>query len=303
VHVKRESSLTPEEEIKQLGIQQGADIVGIASVADINKYAPPGHRPDDILTGAKSTIVFSKRSIRGGWHSPDYRTSYSNQTAADILPSIAIAIAELIESKYGYYSLAEIPPSIGLNPSLSQKLCAEMAGLGTRSMAAGTLLNRELGLLTLGVCITAMPLVADVPMKEPVCPHPSCVKLWERRGTTPCLKTCPECLSGELEGGEIKWMRYDRRICFTRAQTEGTSTLLRTLLEAVNEPAPEVRRGILLGSFPRRVVEAIASGVVFGQCDECLRYCPICIRARTLKVKKPNPDAVSRRIHQQGGVS
>ena len=61
--------MTTEEEIKQFTIEQGADLVGIASVADINRYAPPGHRPDDVLTGAKSVVVFAKRPIQGAWHS------------------------------------------------------------------------------------------------------------------------------------------------------------------------------------------------------------------------------------------
>jgi hypothetical protein len=286
--------MTPEEEIKQFGLQRGAEQAGIASVADINRYAPPGHRPDDILTGAKSVVVFAGHTtLQGAWRSPDYRTHYSNRTFPRIRSGIAMAVAKFIESRYGYYSLAEIPPTVGFNPSLSLKLCAEMAGLGTRSMAAAILLNHELGLLSLAACITTMPLVADGPMKESVCPHPSCVELWERRRTIPCLETCPECLSGELDGEQIKWMRYDRRICSTRAQTEGMSTLLRTLVEGINQPDPEVRRSVLLGSFSRSVIQAIASGGVVGQCGECLRHCPICIQARRLKVKKLNPDAVS----------
>ncbi len=274
-----------EDEIKQLGIQRSADQVGIASVADINRYAPPGHRPDDILIGAKSVIVFAVRQEpRGAWRSPDYRTHHSNRDFY-IGIGIAGAVAKFIESKYGYYSLGQIPPNIGFNPSLSQKLCAEMAGLGTRSMAAAILLNHELGMLSLSTCITTMPLIADGPIKEPVCPHPSCVKLWEKRRTTPCLETCPECLLGELEGGQIKWMRYDRRICTTRAQNVGLGALQRTLLEAANEPDSEVRRSILLGSFSRSVLEQIAGGRIYSQCGECLRNCPICIRARSLKAK------------------
>jgi hypothetical protein len=196
-----------------------------------------------------------------------------------------MAVAKFIETNYGYYSLGQIPPPIGFHPSLSLKLCAEMAGLGTRSMAAGTLLNRELGLPNFSVCVTTMPLNADAPMREPVCPHPSCVKLWARNGTLPCLETCPECLSGELEGERIKWMRYDRRICSTRAQNEGMGALQRVLLEGANEPDPELRRSILLGSFSRCVVEAIASGSVTGQCSECVRVCPIHREAQTLTAR------------------
>ncbi len=278
--------MTPEAEIKQLGIQQGAELVGIASVTDINRYAPPGHRPDDILIGAKSVIVFAGYvALRGAWRSPDHRTHYQNRDFPRIRSGIAIAVAKFIEAEYGCYSLGEIPPSIGFNPSLSLKLCAEMAGLGTRSLAAAILLNHKLGMLSLSACITTMPLRADGPMKEPVCPHPSCVKLWERRRTTPCLETCPECLSGELEGGQIKWMRYDRRVCSTRAQNLSHGSFQRLLLEGINEPAPEVRRSMLLGSFSRNALQAIAYSTVIGQCAECLRNCPVCIRARSLKSK------------------
>lgn len=283
--------MTPEEEIKQLGLQRGADQVGIASVADINRYAPRGHRPDNILLGARSVIVFAGHTApRGAWRSPDYRTHYENRAFPRIRGGIAMDMAKFVETKYGHYSIGQIPPAIGFNPSLSLKLCAEMAGLGTRSMAAAIILNHKLGLLNLSVCVTTMPLTADGPMSEPICPHPSCVKIWEKRGTTPCLKTCPECLSGELEGKRIKWMRYDRRICSTRAQNLGMGSLQRTLLEASTEPNPEARRSMLLGSFTRGLMEAIASGGVTGQCGECLRNCPICIGARRLKVKASDPE-------------
>ncbi len=276
-----------EEEIKQFGIQRGADLVGIASVADINRYAPPGHRPDDILIGAKSVIVAAgRRTLRGGWRSPDYRTQYHNRDFAGIRFGVTLAMAKFIESKYGYYTLADTPPAIGLNPSLSFKLCAEMAGIGTRSLAGSIILNRELGMTNFYACVTTMPLIADGPLEEPVCPDPSCVKLWERRQTTPCLEVCPECLSGELEGERIKWMRYDRRICSTRAQNLSPFSFERLLLESIKEPDPEVRRSMLLGSFSRNVMQAVATGAVVSQCGECLRNCPICIRARRLKVKK-----------------
>ena len=201
------------------------------------------------------------------------------------ISGIAMAVAKFIESKYGYYSLADTPPPVGYNPSLSLKLCAEIAGMGTRSMAGGVILNQELGIISLAACITTMPLEANVPVKESICPHPSCIRQWEKHETTPCLEACPECLSGELEGGRIKWMRFDRRVCSTRAQTLSPFSFERLLVEGIKEPNAEVKRSILLGSFSRNAMQAIASATVFGQCMECLRNCPICIRARTLKAK------------------
>jgi hypothetical protein len=108
--------------------------------------------------------------------------------------------------------------------------------------------------------------------------------MWEKKGITPCLEACPECLSGELEDGKIKWMRFDRRICSTRAQNLGPFSFERLLMEAAKEPDPEERRSMLLGNFSRSALQAVAFASVVAQCFECLRNCPICRRARTLKV-------------------
>lgn len=257
--------MLPEQEIKELGIRRGADQVGIASVADINRYAPNGHRPGDILIGAKSVIVFAGHiAPRGVWLSPNDRTHYENQDFPRIRWGIAMDVAKFIENKFGYYSIGRTPSSVGLNPSLSLKLCAEMAGLGTRSMAGAIILNDRLGMLSFSACLTTMPLKADGPTEKPVCPHPSCIKMWKRRRTTPCLDTCPECLSGEIERGRIKWMKYDRRICSTRAQNVGMDPFKKLLVEAVNEGDFEIRRSLLLGSYAKSIIEAIAFGFTGG---------------------------------------
>lgn len=273
--------MSVEEVIKNLGIKQGANLVGIASVEDINKYAPEGYRPDDILTGAKSVIVLGGQlTPRGAWHSRRYNVHVMNRAfGIPYRNRIAFEVADFIEREYGYYC------TISSGPDLSGKLCAEMAGLGTRSMAAGIVLNKDLGLLNVGITITTMPLKADGPLEEQVCPHPSCVKRWEREGTTPCLEVCPECLSGELEDGKIKWMQYNRHLCATRAQTRSIGSFQRTLLEALNEQDPEKRKSIVMGSFFASVINAVATGTTMGQCGECLRGCPICIHARTLHPK------------------
>ena len=276
--------MTPEEEIKEFAKQRGAELVGIASVKDINRYAPPGYRPDDILPGARSVVVVAGRPLlNGAWRSPDHKAIPANFDFSRIRAGITTAVAKFIESKYGYYALADIPANTGFNASLSFKLCAEMAGLGTRSLAGGVVLNRELGIINLAVCITTMPLKADGPLLDLVCPDESCVKMWEKKGTTPCLEACPECLSGELEGDKIKWMKFDRRICSTRAQNLGPFSFERLLLEAAKEPDPEKRRSMLLGNFSRSALLSVSFGSILAQCFECLRNCPICIRARTLR--------------------
>ena len=116
---------------------------------------------------------------------------------------------------------------------------------------------------------------------------PSCVMRKDVAETTvPCLEACPECLSGELEGGRIKWMRFDRRVCSTRAQNLSPAPLQRMLLAAADEPDAGVRKSMLLGSFSRNALQAMASSTIVGQCGVCLRDCPVCIKGRTLKPRE-----------------
>jgi len=273
---------SPEKAIKAYGIKSGVSAVGIASVEDINKYAPLGHRPDDFLIGAKSVIVLVDRwGPKGTWQSPKQAVQMMNRTfPVPRRSAVSLAIANFIEEQYGYYSI-----SYG-GLEMSQKLCADLAGLDTRSMAAGIILNKEIGPLHIATTITTMPLEGDGPLQDPVCPHSSCVKRWARDKTTPCLETCPECLSGELQTGKIKWMRFNRHLCATRAQTTSISSFQRILLEAMNESDPEKRKIIVMGTFFTDIMRSITSGVIMGQCGECLRGCPIVLRSRTLRPKK-----------------
>ena len=270
-----------EEEIKKYCMEKyDTDAVGIASVEAINKYAPAGHRPDDYLIDAKSAIVLTRHGAgKGAFQSPAHTAHVANRSfGVPLRAAVNMDLAEHIEEEYGYYS-------ISAGGGLSDKLCAELAGLGTRCMAAGIILSNDFSLINIAVTFTTMPLKGDAPLTEPVCPHPSCVRRWERDRTTPCLETCPECLSGEIEDGKIKWMRYNRHLCATRAQTTSMGSFTRTLLEAMNEPDPDKRKMIVMGSFFRRSLSSLASNLSMGQCGECLRACPVSLRVRALRPK------------------
>ncbi|MDP2646339.1 MAG: hypothetical protein Q8P24_15480 [Desulfobacterales bacterium] len=273
--------MTVENEIKAYGIKLGADQAGIASVKDVNLIAPAGYRPDDILLGAKSVISYVARwTPRGAWQSPHYMMHHVNRSfGGSARMKVSLGVSHFIEKTYGYYALA----MEGM--MMSQKVPVELAGLGTRSLAGGIILNPELGPLNIATVLTTMPLEADPPLRDPVCPHRSCVTMYAKKKTTPCLDKCPECLSGELEKGSIKWMRFNRHLCATRAQTLSPSSFQRTLLEIINEPDPDKRKTMLLGGFFSNIMRQIAGGVFVGQCGECLRVCPVAIKARTLKPK------------------
>ena len=270
--------MDPEERIRQKAGELGARAVGFAGVEQINAIAPPGHRPDDLLPGARSVVVIGgAQPTAGAWRAG------SNEALTQVgynkapLAAAARALAVHIEEIFGYLALP-IPAGekCGRYPFLSLKLCAEMAGLGTRSMAGGVVLNKEHGLLFFNGVITTLPLAAEGPLAEPVCPHPVCVRLWNRRQTTFCLASCPECLSGEIQGERIGWMEYRQDLCSHRAKTSSTDVFQKLLLEAVNEPDPEIRKAILFGSRFSHAVHFLTNAAgLLGQCYNCLKRCPL----------------------------
>jgi epoxyqueuosine reductase QueG len=272
--------------IKDKALSLGASTVGIASVEAINPYAPPGHRPADMLKGARSVVVLGgNEPTAGAWRSGTNRVLGSIGYNRSQLASAARHLAYYIEKEFGYYAIP-IPSGnwIGHYPYVSLKLCAEMAGLGSRSMAGGVILNPQHGFLYFNAVITTMPLQEDAPPAEPVCPHPSCVRLYAKKKTTPCIDSCPDCLSGEIKDGKISWMEYRQELCYTRAQTTAMDAFQKLLLEAVNESDAEQRKAILFGSHFTRAVRSVAySSETSAQCFNCLKRCPV-VRQRVEKL-------------------
>lgn len=268
-------------EIKEKALAMGSRAVGIASVESINRFAPPGHRPSDHLKGARSVVVIGGgEPTAGAWKTGANRVLGSIGYNRSQLAGAARQLAYFIEQRYGYYTIP-IPTGdwVGHYPYMSLKVCAEQAGLGTRSMAAGILLNPQYGLLYFNGVITTQPLPEDGPLEKPVCPHDSCVRIWEKKRTTPCLSSCPDCLSGEIKDRRIRWMEYRQDCCYPRAQTTAMDAFRKLLLEAINESDSEQRKAILFGSHFTRVVRSMAySSELSAQCFNCLKRCPVVMK-------------------------
>lgn len=255
----------------------GARAVGIASVGDINRFAPKGYRPDDLLKRAKSVVIVAGgEPSAGAWRAGTHRTLASIGYNRSPMASAARNLSIFMEDYYRHFTIP-IPTGnkTGHQPYISLKLCAEMAGLGTRSMAGGIILNAEFGLLYFNGVITTMELEPDGPLEEPVCPAPSCVDIWEKKHTLPCLLSCTDCLSGELIDGRIHSMTYRQDRCYARAQSNSQDIFQKMLYEAINEPEPERRKAILFGSHFVRTARSVAySSDLSAQCFNCMKRCP-----------------------------
>jgi epoxyqueuosine reductase QueG len=265
--------------IKKAALRSGATVCGIAAAEAFDAHAPAGHRPGDLLPGARSVIVVGGSQPRAGdWRATSPSVLHSMGTTERI-QSVGRKLAQSIESELGYYALY-VPPGTasGDTPFLSFLLAAELAGVGSRSLA-GPVLNRDHGFMYWSVVLTTAPLETDARESEAACPAPACRDMWERQGTTPCLAVCPAsdggCLSGRLEAGRPVRTFYDAARCNSRVHTHWVGGFQKILEETLNEPDSEKRKMLVYGDFFTRTLWAVTySSTNIAQCFECMRVCP-----------------------------
>ncbi len=278
------------ERIKQFALEAGGDVVGIADPQSWDEHVPEGHRPYDILPGAKSVIVVGVRGpTAGAWRSPNHRVMEVN--GYDFRNDAAIhRVADMIEKEFDHLAIqAPGLPTGGHLPPMSMMLAAVLAGLGTRSLAANIILNPKYGLLYYSACITTLACDYDSMLEQDVCPHHMCVESFRRFGKTPCLASCPAdeggCLDGSIdENGRIEYSYYDRERCVSRAMNFGINSFQKALAQIVTEQDEERRDSMLHSDFFSRSCSAITHyKESVAQCFECMRVCPIGRAERKLK--------------------
>ena len=275
------------KELDALSRKGGAVITG---VADANAFTdvPEGQRPTDLLPKARSVYVVGGAQPRAGdWQSPIYQ-HMETTSFGDRVHNLVQRLSRFIEDEYGYYAIC-VPPGTdsGNRAFVSFAKAAELAGCGTPSLA-GPVLNPEYGFMYYSVLISTLPLEADKPLVEPVCPAPECTDMWEETGTTPCMATCPidegGCLGGRLENGRIVERRYDVARCSSRVETSWVPGFQKVLDKTLKEKDKEQQKLMLYSSlFTRTLWSMTYANVSQGQCFECMRVCPVGSKHRLKK--------------------
>ena len=267
--------------VAEYGLRKGALAVGVADIEALERVAPVGHRPGDLMPRVRSVISIGVGGMtRGAWSLSAKAMGYVGSAEA-MAYKIAYGMAYFLEHRFGapsIYCLPDTDQEAGPRvPFQSLKLHAEFAGLGARSLAGDILLHPEFGMLYFGSVFTELALEPDQPMADNPCPAPSCVELYRRSGKTPCMKYCPvQCLSGEIdENGEQSSMDFDMYKCAEMAQQY--EILPNLLGDAMNAATPEERQGVLYGEVSKMLFYKLSvnSGGLLAQCFECMRVCPI----------------------------
>ena len=278
------------ERVMSVGKKAGGLVVGVASVDAFNEFVPEGHRPSDLLPGARSVVVAGNQGpTAGAWRSPDHRVM--EITGYDFRENVAIHVmCDHIEQQLGHRAIqAGSLPTAGHQPPMSMMLAAVLAGLGTRSLAANIILNPEYGLLYYAALVTTLELEPDHVLEQDVCPARPCIQMYKKLGTTPCLASCPKdeggCLDGELdENGRIKYSYYDRERCTARSMNFGISSLQKSLVQITSAKDPEARRSMIYSDFFTQSLSAMCYyKESVAQCFECMRVCPVGQNHRRLK--------------------
>lgn len=277
--------------------KRGALAVGVADLAAIERIAPPGHRPSDIMPRVKSVIsVGVGGQTQGAWSVPSKALAYFGSTETRAY-SCVYALAFYIESAYGIPSVY-CPPDMDNEagprvPLQSLKLHAELAGIGARSLAGDILLHPDFGYMYFASVFTELDLPPDEPLAENPCPAPSCTDMFHKTGQTPCMKFCPaQCLSGTISAdGRQEEMHYDMAACAEMTQQyESVPAVIASALAAEDQ----AQRMDALFDPDNKMLwykMSVGSGGLLAQCFECMRVCPIATRA-------PDADPIRRRRHR-----
>ena len=187
--------------------RRGALAVGVADLGAIERVAPAGHRPTDIMPRVKSVIAVGVGGqTQGTWRVPAKAMAYFGSTETRAY-SCSYALAFFIESRFQVPSIY-CPPDLDNEegpriPLQSLKLHAELAGLGARSLAGDILLHPEFGYMYYASVFTELELPPDEPLAENPCPAPSCVRDVPPPGTDPLHEVLPGAvpLGDDRRGG------------------------------------------------------------------------------------------------------
>lgn len=282
-------------DVKQLALDLGADLVGIASAKTLNAF-PPDPRfpqtPERISPHVKSVIVLVQRIPVGAFRcKSNVPVQYIDMMVLRKMDKVSYRLAERLE-RAGFPSFVTAAQETDWNYKrasygrLSTRHLGIEAGLGTFGLEVN-ILTPEFGprIYLTGV-LTELELEADSPITEQVCIGESCSR---------CLYSCPT--------DAVRHFGIDKRACAQEAQEFGFTTILKYWEKFINADAEEQRRMIVdreLFGFWQGLLRVVGS---FGDCPRCLAVCPVGndYHAHLADIQKKIPEKTDEKVAKAKG--
>jgi epoxyqueuosine reductase QueG len=225
-------SMSLKEELKEQAFNLGADLYGVVEASRFDD-APSGHRPTDVLSGAKSVVVLGMKYLDGmvellpvGKGAGDYPESPRekmfvghNAFLSAQLDRVGYALARDLERK-GFKTYHQLASQGGTDDRyligmLSLKHIATEAGLGTFGHHS-LLVTPQYGPR---VRLTAIVTDAEI---EPT-DKPLAVNLCDECVKKPCISQCP---AGAIkEPGKTEVYSLDKFLCAQYRRTRPTCSV------------------------------------------------------------------------------
>ena len=243
----------------------GADLVGIASV---NRFAgaPSGHRPEELLPGAKSVIAMGIRFLNSTFMSTNPRAYVQRYGQLRLrFQDVGYEMCRFLEDKE-YFAInfpSTAPQDSGpvgkmLFADFSHRHAAELAGIGKIGRNQLLITSQFGPRVWLMSVITTAELVPDPITTEKICRGEEC---------NVCIEKCPEnALS--LEG-------IDRNKCLSGHGMFGLTGLLKHLRNIIEEKNIEKRKKLIFGPITWTIWMVLQYGAGPSTCNACIASCPV----------------------------
>ncbi len=190
------------DEIRNLGLSTGAELVGFASAEKLERGSPKGHKPSDLMLNARSVIVLAcgrklneDRDYFYEWE-PNFSLTFIRlKDETKQLRAQARECMTTVKNLLTNNGFKVVTEPHGWSGILSFKMAAYLAGLGVFGKGS-FLVHPKLGPLNILACIlTDAPLQYGTPLTIDVCGD--CIE---------CIKAC-KYGAFKKESGSYGWIR------------------------------------------------------------------------------------------------
>jgi len=251
-------------EVKSYIKTQGAELVGVGPVERWAR-APEGHRPEDILPGARSVIVYAFPMLESTFMSPNPRVYVLRyHQLREKTQNSGYEVCHFLERR-GHYAVnfpGTAPMSVEdkiLFSDFSYKHAAELTGLGEIGWNQLLLTPQYGPRVWLMAVITTAELIPDPLLEKNVCLGEEC---------NLCIEQCPQ---KALTPGQPT----DKSKCTRRPNQYGLSHLIKHMKDILNENDPKKRDNLLYGPTTWGIWMHLQYGGPDNRCHYCVSACPV----------------------------